>query len=421
MSKTKQYNLVHITTDGEYKTPLVASQLFDQAEFQAVNKLGFAPQQVEAWTIGPMREYFDEASKKKITELQSRCPHIKVRMVNGIGRLKMFPAYPLLLSYRRRMGKLPVIYHCRGENAAIWAARLRQAFPSDKVVLDVRGYWPAEVIYKNGVEDPALAKGDDLAAFQSAKQFLEHTVSIVDSVTTVSTALRDLLIKDIGAPADTSVVPCCIAHITPDTRRSEIRKSWGVADDEIVLVYSGSTAAYQHLEDLTIPFLKKVMERNTKIRTAFLSSEVEKIKSMLVAADMYSDKVILKSFPQKEVGEALTACDAGILIRKPTLVNAVANPVKIAEYLGSGLPIIIEKNVGGVADVMLEQSILKGIGIAAPSASMDADADAVNAWLGEDLPGKRVLARAYAEKVYLWSAAINVSRKMYENALNNKR
>ncbi len=418
MSKAKEYNLVHITTDGEYKTPLVASQLFDQAEFQAVNKQGFAPTQVEAWTIGPMREYFDEAAKTKINELQLRCPHIKVRMVNGIGRLKMFPAYPLLLSFRKRLGEPPVVYHCRGENAALWAARLRHAFPGDKVVLDVRGYWPAETIYKNGVEDPALAKGEDLAAFQKALHFLKYVVSIVDAVTTVSTSLRDLLIKDAGAPADTSVVPCCIAQITPDTRRKEIRKRWGVADDEIVLVYSGGTAAYQHLEDLTIPFLKKVMERNAKIRVAFLSSEEEKIKSMLVAAGMYSDKIILKGFPQKEVAEALTACDAGILIRKPTVVNAVANPVKIAEYLGSGLPIIIEKNVGGVADVMFEQSILKGIQIATPGASMDADANAVNNWLEENLASKRELARAYAENVYLWSAAINVSRKMYENALN---
>ena len=160
------------------------------------------------------------------------------------------------------------------------------------------------------------------------------------------------------------------------------------------------------------------MERNAKIRLAFLSSEQEKIKNMLVAAGIYSDRIILKGFPQKEVGEALTACDAGILIRKPTIVNAVANPVKIAEYLGSGLPIIIEKNVGGVADVMFEQSILKGIRIAAPGADMDSDADSVNRWLGEGLAGKRTLARDYAEKVYLWSSAINVSRKMYENALN---
>ncbi len=418
MSKIKEYNLVHITTDGEYKTPLVASQLFDQAEFQAIKQEGFAPRQVEAWTIGAMREYFDEASKKKINELQARCPHIKVRMINGVGRLKMYPAHPLMLSYRKRLGKLPVVYHCRGENAAFWAARVRQAFPGDKVVLDVRGYWPAEIIYKNGIEDPASATGEGLAAFQKAHRFLSHAISIADAVTTVSTALRDLLIKEHGAPIDTSVVPCCITHTTPDTKREEIRKSWGVADDEIVLVYSGGTAAYQHLEDLTIPFLKKVAEGNSKVRLAFLSSEVEKIKTMLEKAGIYSDKIILKSFPQKEVGEALTACDAGILIRKPTVVNAVANPVKIAEYLGSGLPIIIEKNVGGVADVMFEQSILKGIQIAAADASMDEDADSVNNWLAENLDGKRALARAYAEKVYLWSAAINVSRKMYENALN---
>jgi glycosyltransferase involved in cell wall biosynthesis len=93
--------------------------------------------------------------------------------------------------------------------------------------------------------------------------------------------------------------------------------------------------------------------------------------------------------------------------------------VKIAEYLGSGLPIIIEKNVGGVSEVMFEQSILKGIEIAVPGGDMNVAAEAVNKWLGENIAEKREQARAYASEVYLWSSAIHVSRKMYERILSN--
>ena len=414
------YNLVHITTSGEYKAPLVASQLFDQAEFQALDKEGFAPQKVEAWIIASMREYFDGDAKKTVARLTARCPHIQVRMINGVDRLNKFPVMALMKMHRRRLGKkIPVIYHCRGENAAMWAYMMRAAFPGDKVILDVRGYWPAELIYNRGVDDPALATGNDLSAFNKEKKYLEEAVRQADSVTTVSAALRDLLIQEVGAPRNTSVVPCCVNYITPDTKRAEIRKSWGLADDGIALVYSGSTAAYQHLEDLTIPFLQKITEKNSKLRLVFLSAEDEKIKKMLTGAGLNIDNVILKSYPQKEVGSALTACDAGILIRKPTLVNRVANPVKIAEYLAAGLPIIIEKGVGGVADLLFERSLLKGIEIAAPGSDMDAAATEVDKWLGDDIKSKRPLVRAYAAEFYLWSAAIKVSRVMYKNVLSN--
>jgi len=413
---TPVYNLVHLTTGGEYKNALVASQLFDQAEFQAVIKDGYAPQKVSAWVIGPMREYFDRAAKDKINSLRARCPHIDIRMMNGIGRLGNFPTFPLLCASRRKLGKrTPVIYHCRGESAAVWGLQLSNKFAGDKVVLDVRGYWPAELLYNKGIENPAQATGTDKAAYDRAKATLRNIINKADAVTTVSEALKKLLITETGAPTDTAVVPCCVSKITGDDKRQEIRDSWGIKDDELALVYSGTTAAYQHLEDLTVPFLKKINELNSKIRPVFLSSEPEKIKKILMAAGMNMNAVILKSFPQQEVAAALTACDAGILIRKPTLVNRVANPVKIAEYLASGLPIIIEQGVGGVADEMFSKSLLKGIAVT--NGDIDAAVKDVNDWLSIGMTGKREQVRAYVKEVYLWQAAVQVSREMYKKVL----
>ena len=42
----------------------------------------------------------------------------------------------------------------------------------------------------------------------------------------------------------------------------------------------------------------------------------------------------------------LAACDYGILIRENTVTNQVASPTKFAEYLASGLPVIISPNLG---------------------------------------------------------------------------
>jgi glycosyltransferase involved in cell wall biosynthesis len=419
MNIAGQYNLVHITSDGEYMAALVASQLFDQAECQAVNKSGFAPASVQAWVIGGMGEYFSDKAKQKIASLRTRCPHVGIKMISGIGRLKNFPIMQLLKYNRSKLGtKIPVIYHCRGESAAQWAIKLRRSFPNDKVVLDVRGYWPAEMLYARGIDDITLATGKDEADFKAAFSFLKTTINKVDAVTTVSTALRDLLIQETGAPANTAVVPCCVNHITDDSKRDKLRASWGIKDNEVVLVYSGTTAKYQHLDDLTIPFLKQLLATNSNLRLAFFSGEQEKIKKMLADAGINHPGTIIKSFAQNEVADALTACDLGILIRKPTLVNRVANPVKIAEYMAAGLPIIIEKGVGGVANILFDRSLLKGIEIAGLGANMAASAADVNNWITGGVKNKREHVRNYVREVYLWSSAIHVTRRMYEEALN---
>lgn len=414
---TDGYSLVHITVDGEYRAPLVASQLFDQAEWQARDRGADAPDKVEAWILGAMREYTDATAQEKLRSLVERCPNISVRMINGIGRLGYFPMVQLMKIYRRRLGKKPVIYHCRGESAAQWGLRMRDLFPGDKVVLDVRGYWPAEKLYERGIEYPEKATGADRTLYNTLLDHLTKTISKVDGVTTVSDALRTLLIETAGATAGCAVVPCCVSTVVPGDRREELRNSWGVGKDEIVVVYSGTTAAYQHLEDLTIPFMKALMEADSKIRLAFFSSQIDKITMMLQNAGLDIERVLLKKFRQDEVGSALSACDAGILIRKPTLVNRVANPVKIAEYLAAGLPIIIEKGVGGVADEMFGKGVLKGVNLTTSEANVSDQVAETLSWLNGDLAGKRSAVQDYVRTVYLWSAAIHVSRALYQRVL----
>ena len=415
-----KYNLVHVCTGGAYQTPLVASQLFDQAQCQAVNTEGFSPNIVEAWILGSFGEYFKKSSQDRIAVLQKRCPNINIRFIGGISRLKRFPLLHLMKHYRNALGKnTPVIYHCRGEQAAITAALFAKQFPGDKVVLDVRGYWPAETIYRFGIEYPENAVGEYLALHNNALAELKQSVAVADAVTTVSQALKDLLIKETGAPLNTSVVPCCVSKITDDGNRQQIRHDWGVSDDEIVVVYSGTTAAYQHLEDLTIPFMLQLAKVEKRVKLAFFSSEHEVIKNMLQARGADLNRILVRNFPQKEVASALAACDVGILIRKPTLVNRVANPVKIAEYMAAGLPLIIERGVGGVDDTLFTMGLLKDIAIADNiTQKLDVEIGNVVDWLVQGLAEKRRAIRQYVKEVYLWDAAIQVSRKMYEHTLS---
>lgn len=141
MNDTLKHNLIYITTSGEYKTVITSQLLFDEAQYIATNKDVDAPTNTEAWIIGSMFEYFDIPSQSIVTELSLKYPEIRIRMINGINKLQSFPVMALLKFYRKLLGtNTPAIYICRGAAAAEWALKLKQIFPNDTIVIDLRQY-----------------------------------------------------------------------------------------------------------------------------------------------------------------------------------------------------------------------------------------------------------------------------------------
>src|SRR6201999_901006 len=136
--------------------------------------------------------------------------------------LNRFPVMALLKLNRRRLGKkTKVIYHCRGTSAAEWAVKLSAYFPGDKVILDVRGYWPAELLYNRGIEYPEQATGVNRVLYEEAREALKNIIGKADGLSTISSAMLQLLSKEADMPRAVAVVPCCVSSLTGDERRQE--------------------------------------------------------------------------------------------------------------------------------------------------------------------------------------------------------
>ena len=69
-------------------------------------------------------------------------------------------------------------------------------------------------------------------------------------------------------------------------------------------------------------------------------------KSIDRLREKFPQQVLQKWVAHNQVTDILAACDYGILIRENTVTNQVASPTKFAEYLASGLPVIISANLG---------------------------------------------------------------------------
>jgi glycosyltransferase involved in cell wall biosynthesis len=413
-----QYGLVHLVTGGDFSRPLVASQVFDHAQVQAETPGPDAPQHIEVWLIEPMRAVFTKRKRVIMDELRRRCPQVKIRLFGGIGRLDSWPALALIARSRRQsFGRLPVVYHCRGESAAHWGTKLRQIFPSDAVVLDVRGVWPAELLYERGVHDPAEAAGKDLLDYLRALRQLRHAVVEADAITTVSHGLRDWLMRNAEAPAQTTVIGCCVRDVTGDEWRLATRTRWGIRG-ELTLVYSGTTASYQHLADLLLPFMRTVLMLTDHVRAVLLTPECEDMRRLAAQAGLDTSRTIIESHSQTEVAKALTGGDIGLLLRRPTLVNRVSQPTKVGEYFAAGLPLAIEQGTGGVPPSFEHSQAGITVRVAGPEPlDMVQEARRVLEWIGRTRNSSRIAARQLAASEFTWRSVLPKARSLYIQAL----
>jgi len=138
------------------------------------------------------------------------------------------------------------------------------------------------------------------------------------------------------------VIPCTIAE---GSSKSIDKTDLSYQQDDVVLVYSGSTAGWQSfglLEQLLVP----ILEEQERVHVLFLSKKDENNQRL---KERFANRVKVTWLKPEQVVPSLRLCDFGILIREDTVTNQVASPTKYAEYLKAGLKVIISDNIGDMS------------------------------------------------------------------------
>ncbi|MBK6643870.1 MAG: hypothetical protein IPG39_22875 [Bacteroidetes bacterium] len=228
--------------------------------------------------------------------------------------------------------------------ATLIALRLKKAGLVKKVCLDGRGAIAAEWNEYQVVPDENMKK----AIFGQEKEaVLESDFRIA-----VSSKLVNYWKTSFGYAGNNHVViPCTLGSDFEvpeftDNAITNAAAAQGFAKNDLVMIYSGSTAGWQSFAVLG-DILGKVLKENPTHRLLFLAKEDENISKM--KAD-FPGQVSNKWVGHKEVQQVLMAGDYGILYRENSVTNQVASPTKLAEYLAAGLPVIISDNLGDYSD-----------------------------------------------------------------------
>lgn len=178
-----------------------------------------------------------------------------------------------------------------------------------------------------------------------SKTILNHSTRIIynsaDLLFLVSNFLKKKICDDYSFDSNKAYVfPTFVADYKFDfneANRKCIRKELDFSDTDIVILYSGSLVEFQNVDTILSAFK---ISSNPNLKMLILTKDKE-IKPLIKKYDLASDKIKVKSLVYEEIEKYYHAADFGILIRDNTNTNKSAAPTKFAEYVNSGLSLII--------------------------------------------------------------------------------
>lgn len=246
------------------------------------------------------------------------------------------------------------LVHARSHIPAMIGLRLKRRL-GIKLIFDVRGLMGDEYV-------DAKHWRRNSTAYRLSKRLERSALSAADGVVTLTEKIWPLIYNQDGLQnrnVPHEVVPCC-ANLEvfrfDCAERARVRKELNV-ERRFVFVYSGSIDGWYLTEEMA-DFFVAVKKRHTAAYFLWLTtSKHDRIRELMQARGVSaSDYKVLAAAPD-EVPAFLSGSDAGLAFIKPCFSKLASSPTKYAEYLGCGLPLIINAGIGDSDALITDEAV----------------------------------------------------------------
>lgn len=259
----------------------------------------------------------------------------------------------------RRRGVRRAFLLCRQPRAALIgiAASREAASRGDDLaaVLDLRGIRDVEYLNTLDKQESELTP-DETARLAAYRRQEETAVRDCRAVLSVSGPMRTYLGRRYGIAAERlGVVPNHATAVSDaESLRAGARGELSVEDDEVLVAYCGTLAAWQ-MVDASCLLMRALARRDGRFRGMFITPQVDTARDALRRAGWSREelgRVVVRSAAPAEVHRLLAAADYGLLLRQADAVNRVACPVKFGEYLAAGVRPILTPGIGEQSELI---------------------------------------------------------------------
>jgi len=148
-----------------------------------------------------------------------------------------------------------------------------------------------------------------------------------------------------------SVIPCCV-----DLHRFQPATTRRSAADPLRLVYAGSVGTWYLLDEM-VQFASLGLPLH-EVRLLILNAdERSRIRAALDRSPALRGRASSIGIPPKAVPGYLAGSDVGLSFRKSTFSQRASSPIKVAEYLASGLPVVSTPGVGDLDEQLATERV----------------------------------------------------------------
>ena len=288
-------------------------------------------------------------------------------------------------------------------------------------------FWGRKIAREQGASPVyhIRAKRSAEVALEHGKSLRSYIVRLLDlmeirrsdRLACVSHRLKEWVAEEAGRE-DVEVIPCCIDEneIFFDPKfRSEIRRQYGFNEENKVICYVGGLSMWQRISDI-LRLCKRVSQLRDKYRFLFVVSQAELLAKMIQEVSLPIRKCSIVSCVHNEVAKYMSAADAGIIMRHDIVVNNVASPIKIGEYLGCGLAVIMTKGIGDYSEMVSNA----GVGVILDESSNVAE-QVVNFMEKADFDQLRYKAIAFARENLSWDSHLDSLKRLFSIDTSNRK
>lgn len=160
--------------------------------------------------------------------------------------------------------------------------------------------------------------------------------------------------------------------------RQRLRSELGIGPDAPLLVYSGSIGPQYYPREMLTLFAEVHSARPDACLLVLTTNE-EAVRALLSKDAIPRDSVRVMRVEPRDVPRYLAASDLGLALRAQSFSQQAVSPIKIAEYLLCGLPVLSTAGIGDLS-LQLDSSVGKLIDNVAP-----ASLHAARRWLFDDV------------------------------------
>lgn len=170
-----------------------------------------------------------------------------------------------------------------------------------------------------------------------------------DRIVVINNELRDKAVKLGADPAKISVLPAGVNldQFSPSVDGSEIRREYGLKDDDVVLFFMGWLYDFCGLKEIALA-LTRLKDRSLKLLVVGDGDLFSKLYDIKVSY-LHDDLILADKQPYDKIPSFIAAADICLL---PSQLNEVTRhivPMKLYEYLAVGKP-VISTNLPGVRE-----------------------------------------------------------------------